>query len=149
MKQKIFAYISTLGPIGYCYAPGTIATLVTAFFIFLLNYYEIALLTYLAIFILVFIASIYIINIALPCFVSDDPSEIVLDELLGCMVTFYKVSMNWQSVLFALIFFRFFDILKPFGLKELEKFNRAWGIVLDDVAAGLISNFLLRFILKY
>jgi phosphatidylglycerophosphatase A len=46
---------------------------------------------------------------------------------------------NWLGALIALILFRFFDITKPFPVRQLENLPEGWGIVFDDVAAGLYA----------
>jgi phosphatidylglycerophosphatase A len=74
----------------------------------------------------------------------DDPSMIVLDELIGTFILFWSVPLTAWTVLVGVLLFRFFDITKIVGIRSLERYPHGWGIVLDDVAAGLISNVLLR-----
>jgi len=57
--------------------------------------------------------------------------------------------MSWQSMLLGFLLFRFFDIFKPLGIKKCEQLNGQWGIMLDDVVAGIVSNVLLRLLLAY
>ena len=70
----------------------------------------------------------------------DDPAQVVVDELAGIWIACLLLPHK-PSVLFAaLVFFRFFDILKPLGIRKLEKIDGAPGVLLDDVLAGVYAN---------
>lgn len=76
-----------------------------------------------------------------------DPGCIVIDEIAGLTVTMIGVGFSLTSLISAFILFRFFDILKPFPVKFLEdKIPGGAGVVLDDVAAGIMANLVLRII---
>ncbi len=69
-----------------------------------------------------------------------DPQLIVIDEVAGMLVTMLPVHEASARALVAGFFlFRFFDIVKPWPVRSLEKLPGGWGIVLDDVAAGLMG----------
>lgn len=68
-----------------------------------------------------------------------DPSEVVIDEVAGQMIAMIGASLDWSSMLAALILFRAFDITKPFPLRRLEHLPEGIGIMLDDVGAGLYA----------
>lgn len=76
-----------------------------------------------------------------------DPSEVVIDEVAGLLLTFYLVPLSWFGLILGFILFRLFDIFKPFPIKRLEKISGGKGIVLDDLMAGLYANLALRVIL--
>jgi phosphatidylglycerophosphatase A len=74
-----------------------------------------------------------------------DAGCIVIDEIAGLMVTLSGLPFNMISAVAGFLVFRFFDIMKPFPIRFLEKnFSGGAGIVLDDVAAGICSNVSLR-----
>lgn len=74
-----------------------------------------------------------------------DPGCIVIDEIAGMAVTFFAVPFSWTAGLAGFILFRFFDIVKPFPIRHLEKrYSGGFGVVIDDVAAGIMSNLILR-----
>jgi phosphatidylglycerophosphatase A len=76
---------------------------------------------------------------------SHDPSEIVIDEVAGFLVSMAWLPLNWMSLLAAFVLFRFFDILKPYPISYLDKkVTGGFGTVIDDIAAGLIVNVLLQ-----
>ncbi len=77
-----------------------------------------------------------------------DPGCIVIDEIAGFTVTMIGVGFSLTSVVLAFLIFRFFDILKPFPVKFLEeKIPGGAGVVLDDIAAGIMANIVLRIVL--
>jgi phosphatidylglycerophosphatase A len=76
-----------------------------------------------------------------------DPGCIVIDEIAGMMITLLGISFTWQTVLAGFMIFRIMDILKPFPIRYLEKtIPGGAGIVLDDVAAGILSHVILRLV---
>ena len=68
-----------------------------------------------------------------------DPGFVVIDEVAGQWIALLGAAQNWKHGLIALLLFRIFDILKPFPVRQLERLPRGWGIVFDDVAAGLYA----------
>ena len=69
-----------------------------------------------------------------------DPGEFVMDEVAGYLVTVAWTSFpGWTHLLVGFFFFRLFDNLKPFPARNLEKVPGGWGIVLDDLMAGVYS----------
>jgi phosphatidylglycerophosphatase A len=77
-------------------------------------------------------------------FWGKDPSRVVVDEMVGVWIPLLAVGDgNICYALFALAAFRFFDILKPLGIRRMEMFKGGWGIMLDDVVAGIYSLLVL------
>jgi phosphatidylglycerophosphatase A len=73
-----------------------------------------------------------------------DPRVIVIDEVLGQWVTLAgAAALNWKSWLAAFLLFRLFDILKPFPIRRLEGLPGGFGIVADDLAAGIYGALVL------
>jgi phosphatidylglycerophosphatase A len=68
-----------------------------------------------------------------------DPQFVVIDEVAGQSIALLFMPANWLGGLIALILFRLFDITKPFPVRQLENLPGGWGIVFDDVAAGLYA----------
>ena len=79
----------------------------------------------------------------------DDP-RIVIDEVVGFLVTVLIFPFQWDVVVGAYVLFRFFDILKPPPIRWIQAHcPSGWGIVLDDVAAGLYALIILAIFLHY
>ena len=130
------------------FAPGTFGTLfglIPCFFFSKITLPAAILLAVIFIFISIFIA-----GSAEKILKQKDPGCIVIDEVAGIIVTFLGINFNLLSVVAGFVIFRILDILKPFPIRFVEKkFSGGTGIVLDDVAAGIIGNFCLRFFLIY
>jgi phosphatidylglycerophosphatase A len=68
-----------------------------------------------------------------------DPGFVVIDEVIGQWIALLGSPFDWRHGLIALVLFRLFDITKPFPVRQLERLPAGWGIVFDDVAAGLYA----------
>jgi phosphatidylglycerophosphatase A len=68
-----------------------------------------------------------------------DPGFVVIDEVTGQWIALLGCCACWRQALAALVLFRLFDITKPFPVRRLERLPEGWGIVFDDVAAGLYA----------
>jgi phosphatidylglycerophosphatase A len=68
-----------------------------------------------------------------------DPGFVVIDEVAGQWITLLFCPPDWLHAIVALVLFRLFDITKPFPIRRLERLPEGWGIVFDDVAAGLYA----------
>ena len=70
---------------------------------------------------------------------SKDPQSVVIDEVAGQSIALLFSPFDWRHAAIAIILFRLFDITKPFPIRRLENLPEGWGIVFDDVAAGLYA----------
>jgi phosphatidylglycerophosphatase A len=68
-----------------------------------------------------------------------DPGFVVIDEVIGQWIALLGCPADWRNGLMCLILFRLFDIAKPFPVRRFERLPAGWGIVFDDVAAGLYA----------
>ena len=69
----------------------------------------------------------------------EDPQFVVIDEVIGQWIALILCPRDWAHALIALVLFRLFDITKPWPVRKLEDLPEGWGIVFDDVAAGLYA----------
>lgn len=80
-------------------------------------------------------------------FLRKDSPCIVIDEMAGLLVTMCLLPPTWLTILLGFLFFRLFDIIKPPPARFIEeKVKGGWGIVLDDVVAGIYGNGVIHFI---
>jgi phosphatidylglycerophosphatase A len=82
-------------------------------------------------------------------FESHDSPKIVIDEMAGYFCAVACLPKTGVFLLAAFILFRLFDWLKPFFIKKLDNIKNAWGVVLDDMAAGLLANVILQLFLYF
>ena len=117
-------------------APGTLASLVTLLIwpLIPLNYFN-----QIIILIILFIMGIISSKIVAKEMNEKDPSEIVIDEVVGMGISLFMLPNELILYLFAFIFFRIFDILKPSFIYSIQKVPNGWGIMLDDIIAGFFA----------
>jgi phosphatidylglycerophosphatase A len=73
-----------------------------------------------------------------------DPGPVVIDEVLGMLITLAGISLSLTGVVLGFLLFRLFDVVKPFPARRLEDARAGWGIMLDDAAAGVYGQIALR-----
>ena len=78
-----------------------------------------------------------------------DPSQVVIDEVAGQLVTLIACPHTWKPVLAAFILFRAFDIVKPPPVRQLERLPEGTGIMVDDIGAGIYGWIVLHVLLRY
>ena len=136
------------------YAPGTFAS-ISACILFLLLNYAFSYTFILFLIVLLFSYALFAINNSFDEFDSDDPQEIVIDEVIGQMLTLLAIPIyetlyplpNVYYYLSSLILFRLFDIWKPYPINFIDKnVKGAFGIMLDDIIASFYSIFVLNLI---
>lgn len=76
-----------------------------------------------------------------------DSNRIVIDEVLGMLATLFLIPAEWPYLLIGFVSFRFFDIAKPLFIRKLEQVKSGWGVMLDDLLAGIYSNLILQVLL--
>ena len=144
MRRFIFLLATGFGA-GYSpIAPGTLGTLLAIPIYFFLSeisfpLYQLTLLTF-------FFLSCWISGQAQQYFGKTDDQRIVIDEMMGFFITMLWVTKTPFFILVGFILFRFFDILKPFPIHRFEKVKGGFGVVLDDVMAGVYANIILHLI---
>lgn len=80
-----------------------------------------------------------------------DPSRVVMDESVGTWISLLPVTVTdaWWYVLLAFGLFRLFDIFKPLGIRRLEQLPSGWGIMADDIGAGIYSALIILIMQAY
>ena len=148
-KELLIVRLATLGPLGYLVAPGTLATLLALPLVYMLNQWSNNnSITYFIIVLLLTLCAFFIIQRALVIIKRhEDPDEIILDDIIGCLLTFWMIPLTTQSLFIGFILFRCFAIPKWGLIKGSEELPGAWGILGDDIIAALATNIVLRFLL--
>ena len=149
IKTLNYLFVTCFGIGSFKYAPGTITSLVTTVFLFSL-FHIINLSSNIIFFILliVFIYSFYAVSYYIKENENKDPKEVVVDEFIGQSIPIYLYEVSHGTIkdppeaalfyLYIFILFRYFDIKKPFPVNFFDKkFKNSFGVILDDVVAGL------------
>ncbi|OPX39061.1 MAG: hypothetical protein B1H12_00805 [Desulfobacteraceae bacterium 4484_190.2] len=79
----------------------------------------------------------------------SDPSEVVVDEVAGFLLTMFLLPLSWLTLGLGFVLFRVFDIFKPYPIKQAEKLRGGLGIVTDDLVAGIYAHLCVRLILFF
>lgn len=74
---------------------------------------------------------------------NKDPDIVVIDEIAGFYITLLFVKITVLNLILGFLIFRILDILKPLGIRKLESLEGGFGIMLDDIAAGILGSILL------
>ena len=149
IKTFNYLFVTCFGIGSFRFAPGTIASLVTTIFLFSLfhiiklpnNFILITLL-------LIFVYSFYAVSEYINDNDNKDPKEVVIDEFIGQSIPIYLYEISHETIknsqeavlfyLYIFILFRYFDIKKPFPVNYFDKkFKNSFGVIIDDVVAGL------------
>lgn len=138
-------FVATFGYAGLCpFAPGTIGSLAG-----LLVYAAIVrsgggavaeLLTIVAL----FAGGVWAGTIAERHFGGEDPGAVVMDEVVGMLITLFLVPVSISGAIVGFVVFRVFDIFKPFPTSRLERLHGGWGVMSDDAMAAVYGNLTLR-----
>ena len=149
IKTINYLFVTCFGIGSFRFAPGTITSLLTVIFLFsLFHIINLSNNIILTILILIFIYSFYAVAQYIENNENKDPKEVVIDEFIGQSIPIYlyeiahgTIKNSQESALFYLyifILFRYFDIKKPFPVSYFDrKFKNCFGVILDDVVAGL------------
>jgi phosphatidylglycerophosphatase A len=78
----------------------------------------------------------------------EDSHRVVIDESAGMCISLLFLSPNIYSFLAAFLLFRFFDIVKPLYIRRMESLPRGWGVMADDVLAGIYTNLILGIVTR-
>ena len=150
MIRRLCRSIATLGPIGYLpKAPGTWGSMTAAIIWYVLAEFIPDFQKYqLTIIIISAVAGIIVSEIVSRAG-DKDPKEVVIDEFVGMWIALIWLPHSLKLIVIALILFRIFDIAKPFGIRRLEKIRGGMGIMMDDIAAGILSALILHLSINY
>ncbi|MFN2340236.1 MAG: phosphatidylglycerophosphatase A [Halanaerobium sp.] len=78
-----------------------------------------------------------------------DDSKIVIDEMAGQLLTFYTLPTTIPVLIGGFVLFRIFDITKPWVIDKVQELPSGWGVMLDDILAGLCSLIILKIIIVF
>ena len=99
---------------------------------------------HLSVIVILFVLGVYSSNKMAKYLDDHDPSEVVIDEVVGMGISLFMLPHNLGLYLLAFILFRIFDIFKPLFIYRIQNLSGGWGIMLDDVLAGLFTLTLVK-----
>lgn len=146
--RRLALLLATNGGLGYApFAPGTVGTLAGLPAFWLLA--GLAPGAYVGVWLLLTAVAVWAAGAAGRHFGVVDDGRIVIDELCGYLVTVAFLPWNWTTALLGFLCFRVFDILKPPPVGWIDRrWKNGFGVVADDLAAGLYGAAALRLLLR-
>jgi phosphatidylglycerophosphatase A len=147
--KKIILFFASGGGVGFLPGPkGTYGTVVGLLLYWAVRGFSNA---YFLLFVFTFFFfSVWAAGLAEVYLQEKDSQIIVIDEIAGYLVTMLFLPFGWKLAIAGFLAFRLFDILKPFPISLLErKLQGGWGVVLDDILAGVFGNLVLQVLLRW
>jgi phosphatidylglycerophosphatase A len=147
MKDRICLFVASVGYIGMMpVMPGTIASLVTTVVYYLVYRIYFRILPELHLSVICVVTAVGMLTAAHASreLGSEDPHEVVIDEVAGQLVALLLLPINFFNLTAATCLFRLFDIWKPFPIRKLEPLSNGVGIMADDLLAGVYANIILQ-----
>lgn len=145
--MQVHKWITSCFGIGYLKGGGTIAAMVTCLLWWLLARDGVSG-TAIAV-----TVAVTIIGIGSSTIVEKDwgkdSSRVVIDEVAGMCISLLFVPITIQWIVIALVLFRFFDIVKPLYIRKAEALPAGWGVMTDDILAGVYSNIVLQLVIYF
>jgi len=145
--MNLYKIIASLFGIGLIKkGAGTVAALITCGLIYLYASFHLhSNIRFLLLNIALFFIGVFVSTKTERCW-GKDSNKIVIDEVFGMTVSLLFLPINLITLSIGFLLFRFFDILKPFGVKKMEALPSGWGVMMDDLLAGIYTNILLQMV---
>ena len=142
MYKFLVKTVSTFFYVGYFpLIPGTAGSVAAIFLFFLIKNNP---LTYLAALLTLLILGFLVSGAAEKIMRKTDPPCLVIDEVCGMLIGLLFLPYDIRLVIIAFLIFRILDTLKPYPISSFEKLKGGWGIMSDDIIAGLYTNLILQ-----
>ena len=147
--RRFVIILATWWGTGYSpVAPGTVGTIAAIPLLLLLSF--LPLYGYITCVLVIGLAACWLAGRAEQIFGEQDNQRIVIDEVVGLLVAMTAVPLTWPYLLAGFVLFRIFDVLKPPPIRLIErKVRGGYGVVLDDVLAGIYAQIFLRIVLYF
>lgn len=148
MKKLAIAIASGFGSGLIKFGPGTWGTAVASFIVTTMWLFKVEQIPLIIVGLTIFFSIIgYWSVLRLADSWEHDDQRIVVDEIIGLFVTLLFVPISWTTIILSFVLFRFFDILKPLGIRRFDEINTNWAVIVDDIVAGVYANIVLQVIL--
>lgn len=144
---RLAVFIATVGYCGYFpFAPGTVGSAAgLAFYAFV--WWSGSTLVEVSMIVALFGAGVWAGTTAERYFGGVDPGPIVVDEVVGMLITLAFIPVGWSGAIAGFFLFRLFDVIKPFPARRLEALHGGLGVMADDAMAAVYANLSLRLVM--
>jgi phosphatidylglycerophosphatase A len=144
---RLAVFVATAGYCGYFpVAPGTVGS-AAGLVVYLLVWWAQSPVVEVGLIVGLFLAGVWAGTTAERYFGGIDPGPIVLDEVVGMLMTLAFIPVGLSGALAGFVLFRIFDVIKPFPARRLESLHGGLGVMADDAMAAIYANVALRFLI--
>ena len=144
---RLAVFVATVGYCGYFpFAPGTVGS-AAGLLLYLLVWWTDSTIVEVALIAGLFAAGVWAGTTAERYFGGVDPGPIVLDEVVGMLITLAFIPVGWSAALAGFFLFRLFDVIKPYPAGRLEALHGGLGVMADDAMAAIYANLSLRLVM--
>lgn len=144
---RLAVFLATVAYCGYApIAPGTAGS-AAGLLVYLLVWWTQSRALEIALIVVVFAVGTWAASHAERYFGAIDPGPVVIDEVLGQLITLAFIPVGISGAVTGFVLFRVFDVVKPYPANRLERFHGGFGIMADDAMAGIYANIALRVII--
>jgi phosphatidylglycerophosphatase A len=144
---RLAVFIATVGYCGYFpVAPGTIGSL-AGLAVYAVVRWPNSPIVEVVVIGGIFAAGVWAGTVAERYFGGIDPGPIVIDEVVGMLITLAFVPVGWSGALLGFVLFRIFDVIKPYPAGRFERLHGGLGVMADDAMAAVYANVSLRIVL--
>lgn len=142
--MRLGLFIATCGYLGYVpVAPGTFGS-AAGLVVFAAIRWSGSSLLELAVIVLLFAVGVWSGNVAEKHFGGVDPAPVILDEVVGMLITLALIPVNITGAVVGFLLFRLFDVVKPWPANRLEALHGGLGVMADDAMAAVYGNVAMR-----
>ena len=144
---RLAVFVATVGYCGYFpFAPGTIGSL-AGLAVYVLVWWSQSIVFEVALIVVLFAAGVWAGTTAERYFGGIDPGQIVIDEVVGMLITLAFIPVGVSGAVAGFVLFRIFDVIKPYPAGRLERLHGGLGVMADDAMAAVYANVSLRLVL--
>ena len=144
---RLAVFIATVAFCGYApVAPGTVGS-AAGLVVYLIVWWTRSPAIEVALIAATFVVGVWSATLAERHFGGTDPGPVVIDEVLGMLLTLAFIPVGFSGALAGFVLFRVFDVIKPFPADRLERLHGGLGIMADDAMAGIYANLCLRLVM--
>jgi phosphatidylglycerophosphatase A len=146
---RLAILVATVAYSGYFpFAPGTIGS-AAGLLVYLLVWWTKSAIVETALILVLFAAGVWAGTTAERYFGGIDPGPVVIDEVVGMLITLAFIPVGLSGALAGFLLFRIFDVIKPFPAGRLEKLHGGFGVMADDAMAAVYANIALRVLIVF
>ncbi len=144
---RLAVFLATVGYCGYFpIAPGTVGSAAGLAF-YLIVWWTQSPIVEVGLIAALFAAGVWAGTTAEHYFGGVDPGPIVIDEVVGMLITLAFIPVGWSAALAGFVLFRIFDVIKPYPARRFESLHGGLGVMADDAMAAVYANLSLRFVM--